>query len=290
MSAASERNRDAVIEAARVSLVRIALAFGLLNAVVPLFVIVGSGDREEIVLGALWVAGWVAAVLNAERLLRLIEQPLSRTAGLLLVGLATVATVALTGGINSPLKTGGNWLGWAATVALSKRASMAVASVFSLALVTAFLVSGTPANELFDDANRYVVVTGILNPSVIVFVALALAGVFRWLIGVAPGTLWSIRNGGEATTDGLAQLFRNPPIPLLKAGGPDGSPDARKRAVLTQEERELISDLANGRTPQQIALQRGWTQPMAYRRLATARSKVGARTNEQLVALAWEPN
>lgn len=167
---------------------------------------------------------------------------------------------------------------------------MAVASVFSLALVTAFLASGTPADQLFDDANRYVVVTGILNPFVIVFVALALAGVFSWLIGVAPGTLWNIRNGGEATTDGLTQLFGASPVPLLDAGGPDRAPDARKRTVLTQEEREIISDLAKGRTPQQIALGRGWTQPMAYRRLAVARSKVGARTNEQLVVLAWEPS
>lgn len=301
-------NRDAVIAAARVSLVRIALAFGLANAVVPLLIVAASGSATEIAVAAGWVAAWSIAVFNAPRLLALLERPSTRFVLAGTVGAATVASILATGGIDSPLKTGGNWLGWAATVVISPLASMGVAAVFSVAITVAFVLSVPSVADLWSDANRYIVVTGILNPLVIVFVALALAGVFRWVIAAAPGTLWRVRSGGPATSTGLTALFRSEPIALLDAGttagdasdpgvDPDAVPDViphastgpSRRGLLTAPEREVVDLLAAGRVPKQIAADLDRSTATIYDRIASAKRKAGARTIEQLVVLTWAP-
>ena len=306
----ADTGRDAVIHGARVSLVRIALAFGLADAGVPfLLLLIGGGDRTELLFGFGWTFGWALAVIYARVLLDLLDRLPTRLLLAIMAGAATVLTVSATGGLDSPLKTGGNWLGWATTVVASARASLAVAAICSTALTTAFVVSGATWSQLAEGPDRYIVVTGILNPFAVVLVALALAGVFRSVIAGTPGSLWSIRAGGPATTPAMTALFRGDPIALPAAArGPAGvdgpidgdradDPDAGEllpavppaRPVpavpLTAREREIVDLLAQGLAPKQIAHAAGRSVDTVYEQIRSAKRKVDARTTDQLVVL-----
>lgn len=314
---APAQSRDAVIAAARVSLVRIALAFGLANAAVPLVLLaVSGGEPAELAHALAWVCGWGLAVANAPALLHLLERLPTRLLLGAMAGLAAVWTISATGGLDSPLKTGGNWLGWAATVVISARASLAFAAIFSAAITTAFLVSGATLATLFTGPDRYIVITGILNPFAVVLVALALAGVFRSVIAAAPGSLWSVRSGGPATSAGLTALFRSEAIPLLASGAADArdhGEDAEGAAAggaaagkggtalptlpgaagtgerLTTRERGVVDRLAAGLAVKQIAHEDGRSAASVYDDIASAKGKSGARTIDHLVVLAWSP-
>ncbi len=306
-----------MIDAARVSLIRIALAFGLANAVVPFLLQVASpDDPTSLGLAFAWVVAWGIAVLNPHRLLALLQRDRTRWAVAVIGGGATLLTIVATGGLDSPVKTGANWLGWAATVVVPARTALVFASVLSVATTGSFVLSGTALAELVTGDDRYIVITGFLNPFVIVLVALSLLGAFHDMIARAPTTLWEVRRGGPATTPAMTALFAGAPIPLLETGGDRGEEERDPETTASQEagdpgqsaalgartegvgsaehqlfpvEREIVALLASGRTPQQIALDLERSTDSIYGQIASAKRKAGARTIEHLVALAWEP-
>lgn len=285
-----------MITAAQVSLVRVALVFGLVNAIVPgVIVSINPHSVTELAFALGWVGAWATAVWAAPAILRLIERTPTRLAFVAATAAATVGTVLATGGLDSRVINGGYWIGWAATVVATPLASLGIASVFSASVLGAFVVSGTPPAQLFDHANRYFVVTAILNPFVVVLVALALAGVFRSVIVAAPSSLWKVRHGGPATSSGLTSLFGSEPIALLAAPQAEGHDDhhappedtALRGARLSGSETTIVSLLIGGLAPKQIARELGHSLDYVYELIASAKAKVGARTIDQLVVLAW---
>lgn len=308
MTAAGEQAQESLIEATSVSLMRVALAFGLTNALVPLIGVVLSGKPPlTVALAIAWVAAWCAAIVRPLALRALLEPPRTRWAFAAACVAATGATILLSGGIDSPLKNGANWVGWAATVVLAPRVALLFGALLGAGTCGALLISGPPLSELLSGEYLYTVVTALLNPLVIVLIALALAGVFRSLIIDAPQTLWDLRDGAPASTAGLTALLSAPTATLAlppatglasdpsdpDAAPPPGQPevpaDGEPVAPLSAAEHDVLELLAAGFAVKQIGPKLGYAEPTIRKRIDSAKRKVGARTIEHLVAIAWAP-
>jgi DNA-binding CsgD family transcriptional regulator len=290
--------RRSLVDATRESLMRIALAFGLLNAVVPLVtVLLTARTLANVVLALAWVASWLVAVFNADVVGQVLQRSASRLAFVAAGSALTTATILVTGGIDSPLANGANWLGWAATVAVQSRlrSSFGVAAILAVGPLAAFAIDLGPS-ALLHEQHRYAVVTGPLNPFVIVLVALCLAGVFQGVVKRMPHTLWEMRHGAAGmTTSGLRALLAGEQIGVPPAapkssrtGSGTGHTDATQRA-LTPDEQAIVDDLAEGLAPKEIALRRNTSDSAVYAGIRAAKRKVNAQTIEHLVALTWKP-
>jgi DNA-binding CsgD family transcriptional regulator len=84
-----------------------------------------------------------------------------------------------------------------------------------------------------------------------------------------------------------ALLAGAPVLKLPSAQGPIASTPAA-RSALTPAEREVVTLLADGHRPKQIALLRGVALSTIRTQIKAAKHKTGARTIEQLIAVAWE--
>ncbi len=277
---------------------KIALSFGLLNAVMPLVVAAVAGKPPlTLALGAGWVGAWLVAIALVNPLRRVLADPVGRSVLFATCAAATGATILSTGGTQSAVANGANWLGWAATVVVARGTALRLSVVLSLGTTLAYLIEQGSVRALFDDDTRYVAVTGLLNPPVIVLVALALQGVFHAVVAASPGTLWKLRNGGPATTPGLTTLLGNPPIALLtsadRAPSPTTAPTdaitADDAPELTADERRVVELLADGLVPKEVARLIDRAPTWVYSRIASAKRKTNARTIEHLVALTWKP-
>lgn len=300
-----EGTRQSLTDATSASLMRIALAFGLLNACVPLLVaIVGREPPLTVALGIAWVLAWWIAILRVQTLRSILVHPTARWLLAVLCAAATATTIHLSGGLESPIANGANWIGWAATVVVSWRTALGMSGVLSAGTTFAFLLDRGSVSALLQPDDRYVVVTGMFNPPIIVLVALALAGVFHSVIASAPGTLWHLRRGAPASSPGLTAVLRAEPRPALAAPDPvmadsaQGPPAEERLAadsrpvsvVLTREERQVIDLLADGLVPKEIARLLQRSPDTIYNRIKAAKEKVNANTIEHLIALAWRPN
>lgn len=75
--------------------------------------------------------------------------------------------------------------------------------------------------------------------------------------------------------------------PLVDLIGETSPPEAPPE--LTPAQREIVALLAAGLNPKEIALRRGTSPETVRTQIKQARSKVGARTKDELVARTWRP-
>jgi DNA-binding CsgD family transcriptional regulator len=104
----------------------------------------------------------------------------------------------------------------------------------------------------------------------------------RFLVD-APRHLAAVRSGGGSLTPQLALAAGGRPAALLPRADP-----RELISSLTQAERAVVSLLASGRAPKQVASELSIAVPTVRSRILSARRKTGARTMEQLVCLYAE--
>lgn len=282
----SLKSFDSAVDDATVRLLRIALAFGFANAFASIAVAgASSASAVTLILGMVWLLLWGVAVAFPAVVYRLLEKFTWYT--VIAVCAGSLTTILLTDGFDSYLKTEANWMAWAATVVLTTRMVMAVASLISASLLASFLVSGMTINEIVSGPDRYTAVTDIFNPFVIALAALALTGVFRDLFRRVPDLLAQMHVG----PDGMPSLNGQPEVALLTSGESKTTVKSSPTAddPLTPAERAIVDQLASGRTPQQIALDSSRSEHTIYDHIKNAKRKVGALTTPHLVARAWRP-
>jgi DNA-binding CsgD family transcriptional regulator len=274
------------IEVATRRQLRVAMLFGLTSSLIVLFTTLQRpAGLSTIILAAAWSLTWAATSARPELIDPVLRHwPLTMP----LIASASTATILASGGFSSLLKTDAEWLVWAAPVLLDAGASLAVAAVLSSGLLAAFLLNGMSLAAIVTSPNRYIAVTDILNPFVVVLLALVVTGVFRSVLTNAAPTLWRARRGTAASSPAMLALLASPPILALPVGQADPVERAPSPA-LSPAERDILQRLAAGQTPQQIALARGVRDDTVYDQIGAAKQKAGAKTIEHLIALAWHP-
>ncbi|MEV4418457.1 helix-turn-helix transcriptional regulator [Patulibacter sp. NPDC049589] len=275
----SSDRHQTVVETATIRLLRLTLSFGCASSVVSLVVtLVPFRNVGTVALAFAWVSVWVTAFVVAPVTVRLLRRRPWQV--VLAVALASAITTAITGGTESPLRTEASWLGWALTVTVGAVSVLAMAAVLCASVLAGMLIADTTLHDVVAGPDRYTLVTDVLNPLVVVMAALALAGVFRSVLVDAGGALWRMRHGDGAATPGLRALVAGRRV--LELPGPRPDPDP-----LTPAQRVVVSLLADGHTPQQIALLTGRANDTVYEHIANAKKRVGARTIEHLIVRSW---
>ena len=275
-----------VIEVATRRLLRVAMVFGLTSSVVALVTTLQQqSSAGTVALAAAWTFTWAVASIRPQLAVLVLRR--WRWSTVLVAGLSA-ATILASGGFDSLLKTEANWLAWAAPVLLGTSASLAVGAILSGGLLTALLLNGMSLTDIVSSPERYTAVTDILNPLVIVLVALAVTGVFRLVLTNTALTLRRAHEGEDASSPGMLALLAGPPVLALPASGREVT-DIAPRQPLSRAERDIVRRLATGQTPQQIALARRVRDDTVYDQIGSAKQKAGARTIEHLIALAWRP-
>jgi DNA-binding CsgD family transcriptional regulator len=277
----------AAVEHATHRLLRMALLFGLVASIIALATtLLQPAGLTTVALAAAWTAAW--GIASARPHAVVVAFAHWRWTMIVVAGLGS-ATIVASGGFNSLLKTEAEWLAWAAPVLLDTGASLAVAAVMSGGLLTALLAAGMAPSSIITGPHRYIAVTDILNPFVVVLLALVVTGVFRLVLQNAVPTLWRARQGDQpGSSPGMRALLAGAPVLALPAGEVISSP-LPPSAPLSAAERDILERLANGQTPQQIALARRVRDDTVYAQIGSAKQKAGAATIEHLVALAWRP-
>jgi len=274
------------IELATPRLLRLAMLFGLTGSVVALMTTLQqAAGAGTILLAIVWSLAWASASVRPQLVIPILRHWRWTT---VLVAGTSLMTILASGGFDSLLKAEANWLAWAAPVLLGTAASLAVAAVLSGGLLAAFLLDGMSLQAIVSGPERYIAVTDILNPLIIVLVALAVVGVFRFVLTNAAAALRQARTGETATSPAMLALLSGQPVLALPAGEV-GAIEGQSGKGLSLAERDIVERLARGETPQQIALARGVRDDTVYDQIGSAKTKAGANTIEHLVALAWRP-
>lgn len=268
------------------SLLRIATTISFLLAIIPFAGGLASGaDLVSLALALAWVLGWGAAVLAPEWLASMVARWPARAAVVAIGSL--VVTIIASGGPDSALKNGLNWLPWVYLVAATPRVACAVATCTSAAMAVSIFasepgwVTQTPASD------RFFLLTEVVNPLLVAAVGIVLVAVFRRVVTQVDDVAAEVAAGGDASTPALAAVIAGPGRAELPMHAMSDAEQAR--AVLRQGEREVVDLLAEGLTPQQIALMQQRSDDAVYRTISAAKQRVGARTIEHLVAVAWRP-
>lgn len=277
---------DSVAERASLIMFRLSLAFGFAALVpaVPYAFLSDGAPLGGFVVSA-WCAAWGFALWHADAARGLFRaHPVVVT---MLVAASYTVSLAITGGLTGNARTAANWLGWTATVLFTARASLAVAASLTSALIVGNALAGVSLSAALEGPARYQVVTDILNPLILTLVGLALAGVFRTVIASLPEQVLRWRTGESTSTSTMRELLAGPPLTSLPASRQPGVADPAPRDDLTEREREIITLLAAGHTPQEIARLLPASEHTVYRRIQTAKAKCGAVTTAQLIHKTW---
>ena len=265
-----EFNRAA--NATTVAALRLVCAIGCANAVLQL-IVTALANRTVFALAVAgaWVALWWLSMLHASRLMTIA----TRSPWVLVAAAAVgMAWVAFDHGLDGTLATQPLWLTWVAAISVAPRMALAVAVTMSAAAAVALAGSGMNLGD-FAGADRFQATLLIFSPLLTAAVGLALVGVFRFQVQAAGDTLVALRAGAPASTPALTRLLQGHDPLLLTAGA---------REELTKAEREVVEALRDGRTPKQIAHDRGRSLATVRTQIKHAKRKVGARTVPELIA------
>jgi DNA-binding CsgD family transcriptional regulator len=275
------------IEVATRRLLRVATLFGVTASLVALLVTLQRGSELALVgLAVAWSAAWAGASAWPKVMISVLRHWRWTTA---LVAGASTTTILASGGFNSLLKTEADWLAWAAPVLLDTVASLAVAAILSTGLLASFLLAGQSLGSIITGPDRYIAVTDILNPFVVVLLALVVTAVFRRVLGGAGHTLWCARQGEAGSSPAMRALLGGEPDAILALPRGDSGHGHEPAKPLSPAERDIVDRLARGQTPQQIALARNVRDDTIYEQIGSAKHKTGAATIEHLIARAWRP-
>lgn len=291
---------DAVVAHARLRVLRFTVVLALLIATGNLIgSIAGFSPSGEVRGPATWLACawcglWMTAACFPSIVARLVASWRRTALGL---GVANAATLALTGGIESPLAAVCVHAGWIASVVVTAPAALMMSGAVSCSIVGGYVLAGDSIDDLAAGPYRYDAIANVVLPLVAGFVGVLLASVANSILSRLASTLCDLRAGAPATTDGLTALLAGDfegAVPALVSDRLDATPVASDRPVstapdeppLTRAERDIVRLLADGLTPQQIARRRGVKESTIRSQLKTAKAKTGARTLAELALRA----
>ncbi len=233
-----------------------------------------------VLLGAGWCLAWALAAAWPRLTARWCTS--WRPTMLVLVG-ANVTTVAVTGGIESPLLSVCMYVGWIASVVAAPRIALGISLAMSGSIVGGYLLAGNSVAHILSVDYRYGALTSAALPVFAGLVGVALASVTNATFGGVTITLDRLRGGLPATSPGLTALLAGRPVLELPPAPSPHRQRATPGEALTDAEREVVRLLAEGHTPKQIAYRRGVGLSTVRSQLKRAKAKTGASTLAELV-------
>lgn len=202
---------------------------------------------------------------------------------------ANIATVAVTGGIDSPLLSVCMYVGWIASVVVQARAAVVMSLMITGSLFAGYLLAGASPTDILSGPYRHTAVTSAVLPIVTGSVGVLLASVTNAVFSRLTETVHALRCGAEATTPAMtAVLAGQPAVPALPAARSQRTHAVASAVQLTNAEREVVALLADGQRPKQIAWLRGVALSTVRSQIKEAKKKTGARTIDELIAVAWD--
>lgn len=201
---------------------------------------------------------------------------------------ANALTVGVTGGMDSPVLSVCMYVGWIASVVLSARTAIVISLMITCSVFGGYLLAGASPSDVLASEYRDNALNGALLPILAGLVGVLLASVTNSIFGRLPEIVHGLRQGGEASTPGMSALFARRPVPLLPPATSKRDRMAGDGAPLTPFEREVVALLADGHRPKQIARMRGVQISTIRSHIHGAKSKTGARTIDELIAVAWD--
>ena len=201
---------------------------------------------------------------------------------------ANIVTVAVTGGIDSPLLSVCMYAGWIASVVAQTRVAMVMSLMITGSLFAGYLLAGASPTDILSGPYRHTAVTSAVLPIVTGGIGVLLASVTNGVFSRLTEFLHALRCGAEATTPAMTALLAGRPVAALPAARSQRTPAAAAAARLTNAEREVVALLANGHRPKQIAWLRGVALSTIRSQIKEAKKKTGARTIDGLIAVAWD--
>lgn len=263
-------------------LICLLIAVGNLVGAIAGFTASGNVTGPATAMGAVWCVVWSLAAVFPKVTARAFAR--WRMAALVLAS-ANAATIALTGGIDSPLLAVCMYAGWIASVVIAGRAALAVSLMITGSVFAGYLLAGDTLTDIFGGPYRYGAVTNAALPLFTGIVGVLLASVTNTVFSRLASTLDGLRVGMPATTPGLTALLAGRPILELPATSSGGDAQA-VGSPFTEAEREIVRLLAAGNTPQQIARLRCVALSTVRSQIKAAKRKTGARTLAQLALWA----
>jgi len=263
-------------------LICLLISLGNLVGAIAGFTASGKVTGPATALGVVWCVVWSLAAIFPKATARVFT---SWRMAALVLGSANAATIAVTGGIDSPLLAVCMYVGWIGSVVVFVRPALALSLLITGSVFAGYLLAGNSVADVFTGPYRYSAVTNAVLPLFTCIVGILLAYITNTIFSRLASTLEGLRAGRPATTPGLTALLAGRPIlelPVTAVG------DATKPAAscLTEAEREVVRLLAAGHTPQQIARLRGVALGTVRSQLKSAKKKTGARTLAQLALWA----
>jgi DNA-binding CsgD family transcriptional regulator len=276
----------AVLDRSRLQVLRATVLIGLLIACSNLAGATPSGRVQgpATLLGSMWCLLWILAAtfpaITARCLMRWRITALA-------LAVANAVTVALTGGIDSPLLSVCMYGGWIASVVVNARGAMALSLSIAASVFAGYLLAGASPAEVLGGAHRDSALNSALLPILTGLVGVMLASVTNSIFGRMPEIVDGLRRGAPASTPAMTALLAGQPIALLPPGPRERCAAARPVA-LTRAERDVVALLADGLRPKQVARLRDVAISTVRSQIAAAKKKTGARTIEELIAITWK--
>jgi DNA-binding CsgD family transcriptional regulator len=281
---------SAVLDRARLQVLRATVLIGLLIALGNLVgSIVGFTASGEVTgpateLAAAWCVLWALAAGFPAITARCFT---SWRPTMLALAAGNAATVAVSGGIDSPLAAVCMYVGWIASVVVPARTAIVMSLVITGSIVAGYVLAGASVAAILTGQYRYSAVTNTMLPVLTGLVGVLLATVTNGIFSGLGNTIHELRHGATATTPALTALFAGRPVLGLVAAQSGDAPKPTPSARLTSTEREVVALLADGLVPKEIALARAVELSTIRSQIKSAKKKTGARTLPQLVAIVW---
>jgi DNA-binding CsgD family transcriptional regulator len=281
---------DGAREQARLKVLRITALIALMIATNNLVgSIVGwtasghvTGPAAALAVG--WCTLWALAAAFPRATARVFA---SWRATALILGAANAATVAVTGGIESPLLAVCIYAGWISSVVVEGLSPLVTSLVISGSLIAGYVLGGDSIADVLSGRHRHTALASAMLPILVGVVGVCVTTVANMTLTRLAKTLDELRGGAPATTPAMTALLAGGRMLELPAGDAN-APDVRANAVLTAAERHVVSLLADGHRPQQIARLRGVAVSTIRSQIKAAKQKTGARTINELVVVAWD--
>jgi len=270
-----------VLDRARLQVLRATVLIALLIAASNVAGVAPTGRSTDVAtaLGLGWCALWALAAVFPEVTARCFQRWQITAPAL---AAANAVTVGLTGGVESRLLAVCMYAGWIASVVVKARAALLTSLLIGVSVLVGYGLAGSSVADGLASVHRDNVLNSALLPVLVGLVGVMLATVTNAIFGGLGGIVRDLRNGGAATTPAMTALFAGRPVLLLDP--PTRNPGAR----LSPTEHDVVASLAAGRRPKQIALQRGVAISTVRSQIKAAKRKSGARTIDELVAVAWD--